>query len=116
MTNILEKMYSTIRQTGYEWAEEVYNNWSEIVEELRESEEDSNESDFIATDSKPNYEAIEEVLWERAIWAKSHQMPEDILGDDYSEEELDSYDLLTDEELADILEVGFKEFLNKMYS
>ena len=46
------------------------------------------------------------------MWPKMHQYPEDVLGSDYTDEEMDIYDQMTDEDVRKFVNEGIVNFEN----
>ena len=112
--NVYKSTANRIIETGYKRAEDMYSNWTEYVDEL-ELDSDFNKSDFFKEDGTPVYDTILEHLIRDLGMTKMHMYPEDVIGDDASDEENECYSWMDDLEVADLLEEGIKKYLNSKY-
>ena len=109
------KLYRTgnlISTTVFNRAIEIYKGWDEYVTDNWGEEDDFNKSDYYEEDSCPSIDKIIECVGDEFMWPKMHQYPEDVLGSDYTDEEMDIYDQMTDEDVRRFVNEGIVHFEN----
>jgi hypothetical protein len=99
-----------ISTTVYNRAVELYNEWDEYVTENFADNDDFDKNDYYEEDSNPSVDKVIEIIGEEFMWPKGHLYPEDVLGDDYTDEEDDCYDRMTDEEIREFVDKGIEQF------
>ena len=103
-----------IINSGYEKAEDMYSNWAEYVSDI-ENGTDFLKSVYFNDDGTPVYDTILEHLVCDLGMTKMHQYPEDVIGEDASDEEYECYNWMDDLEVADLMEEGIKKYLDTKY-
>ena len=99
-----------ISTTVYNRAVELYNEWDEYVTDNFADKDDFDKNDYYEEDSNPSVDKVIEIIGEEFMWPKMHLYPEDVLGYDYTDEEDDCYDRMTDEEVREFVDKGIEQF------
>ena len=103
---ILERTGNLISNTAFYRANELYSEWIEGQQNY--------ESDDcvcpLAKDYPPPFDQIRENVWSEFVYVKLDCYPENILGDEYGNEELDCYNNMTENDVTEFIEKGLDRF------
>ena len=103
---IIERTGSLISDTAYNRAREMYNDWIE-----RQQNYDSDDCICpLAKDYPPPFDQIRENVWSELVYVKLDYYPENILGDEYGDEELDCYNKMAEDDVTEFIEKGLERF------
>lgn len=69
--------------------------------------------DYYEEDGSPSIFKVAECVEDEFRFTKEHKYPEDVIGEDCSEEEMESYDKMDDLEISKYIELGIKKFVNE---
>jgi len=109
---VVNSLIQKISTLGYERCVELFNTWDEYVKDCSES--DSFErKDYYEEDGTPSVSKIAESVEDEYRFTKEHMYPEDVIGEDCSEEEQDSYEYMDDLEISNYVDLGIKKFVNE---
>lgn len=106
------KVGELISNTVYNRAIELYNTWTEYVEEMSEENDCCQREEFFEENGTPSINKIAESVGEEFMWPKGHLYPEDVIGE-CSEDESFCYDEMTDEEVDVFVAKGVELFLKE---
>ena len=90
---------------AYNRAHDIYSEWYDDLKDY-----DTDDLVCINEDFSPQVDQITERVWEELIYMKLDCYPENILGDEISEEELDCYYNMTDDDVRKFIDEGLQRF------
>ena len=109
---VVDELIQKLSTLGYERCVELFNTWREYVEECRECV-DFDKNDYYEEDGSPSISKVAECVEVEFRFTQEHKYPEDVIGIDYSEEEIDAYDNMTDVEISNYIDKGISKFLKE---
>ena len=104
---LFKRTGNLISCNAYNRAHDIYSEWYDNIKNY-----DTDDLVCVYEDFTPQVNQITERVWEEFVYMTINLYPENILGDEYSEEELDCYDEMTDDEIKEFVAKGLERFEN----
>lgn len=119
MNDVYSKIGNLIAGISYNREKELYDNWSEYVNYDAKDwgyggmviSNIIKENNCYEIENTPSIKVISEIVSYEYSMFKSDYIPEFLRN--ATDEEIDCYDLMTDEEVTDFVEKGIERFINE---